>query len=418
MLTVAYLANQFPVPVERYVGDEIRELRKHGVRVVAGTIRRPEVAWKADDEGDTISLESIRPLIAIRALGLAIRRWRRLSELLIRVFAHGVESPKLRLKALLHTFLGAYYAVLLREREVDHIHVHHGYFSSWIAIVAARLLGIGFSMTLHGSDLLLHGAYLDTKLRHCRFCITVSDYNRRYILQRYPQIDPKNILVSRLGVDVLSAPVNSAPKRHLFTLLTVGRLHAVKNHAFLIHACTRLQELGVDFECLIAGEGPERPRLERLVLQARLQNHVTLLGHVEPDQLNSLYRSADLFVLTSRSEGLPLVLMEAMATGLLVLAPEITGIPELIVSGQTGFLYHPGNLGHFLAKILSIYALARNGDRCRLGELRQIREHALEKIARDFHRQKNLTAFADLFLRSITPHQWSSPDEDPVLQQV
>ena len=83
-----------------------------------------------------------------------------------------------RLKALLHTWLGAYYAGLLRERGVTHIHAHHGYFGSWIAMTAARLLGVSFSLTLHGSDLLRDGVYLETKLKNCRFCVTISEYNR------------------------------------------------------------------------------------------------------------------------------------------------------------------------------------------------------------------------------------------------
>ena len=91
--------------------------------------------------------------------------------------AAGEGISKRRLKTLLHTWLGAYYAVLLRDRGVDHIHVHHGYLGSWIAMVAARLLAVDFSLTLHGSDLLLNGAYLDAKLKHCRFCLTISEYN-------------------------------------------------------------------------------------------------------------------------------------------------------------------------------------------------------------------------------------------------
>ena len=69
--------------------------------------------------------------------------------------------------------------------------MHHGYFGSWIGMVAARLLGVSFSLTLHGSDLLLDGAYLDTKLENCRFCVTISEYNRRYILEHFPRIDPQ-----------------------------------------------------------------------------------------------------------------------------------------------------------------------------------------------------------------------------------
>ena len=107
-----------------------------------------------------------------------------------------------RLKALVHTFLGACYAAMLMARGIEHIHVHHGYFGSWIAMAAARMLGVEFSMTLHGSDLLVHGTYLDVKLTECAFCLTVSEYNRQYILQHYPGVQPQNVIVARMGVEV------------------------------------------------------------------------------------------------------------------------------------------------------------------------------------------------------------------------
>jgi colanic acid/amylovoran biosynthesis glycosyltransferase len=167
--TVAYLANEFPASVEPYVGQEIEELRRRGLNVIAGSVRRPKTASVQDPTSSSIPLLplTIQP-VRIRTLGQAfvmiISRWERISHLLARVLLHGKESPALRVKALLHTWLGAYYAILLKEHQVDHIHVHHGYFGSFVAMVAARLLGIDFSMTLHGSDLLRHGVYLDTKL--------------------------------------------------------------------------------------------------------------------------------------------------------------------------------------------------------------------------------------------------------------
>jgi len=425
MLTVAYLANQFPAAVEPYVGEEIRELRRRGVRVIPGSVRRPEVlpslSSNATVEWQSVCLQPVRLPTLMRALGLAVRRWKRISGLVARVLLHGKESPKLRLKALLHTWLGAYYAVLLQERKVNHIHVHHGYFGSWIGMVAARMLGISFSMTLHGSDLLVHGVYLDTKLSNCRFCITISEYNRRYILQHFPQIDRKTIILSRLGVDRVPARTaheTARPKGRRFTLLTAGRLQTVKNHTFLVHACARLRHLGLDFECAIAGEGPQRQRLEWLIRESRLRDRFTLLGHVARHQMDSLYRNADLFVLTSLSEGIPMVLMEAMANGTVVLAPAITGIPELVVPGETGFLYEAANLDDFVQSVLSVQVMmaSRNSP---LGEgLARIRHAARLRVSRDFNRQKNLSHFGDVFLQAIAPHDWSSSHEDPVLQQI
>jgi colanic acid/amylovoran biosynthesis glycosyltransferase len=441
MLTVAYLANQFPATVEPYVGEEIRELRRRGVRVIPGSVRGLEAASSGASsaalEPEILCLEPVRALILFRALGLAMRRWERIAGLVGRVLLRGKESPKRRLKALLHTWLGAYYAVLLQDRGVDHVHVHHGYFGSWIGMVAARLLRVNFSMTLHGSDLLLNGAYLDSKLKYCRFCVTVSEYNRRYILEHFPAVDPRKIVVSRLGVDGPEpAQLRRVARgtRRIFTLLAVGRLHAVKDHAFLVRACGRLRDGGLDFECWIAGEGPERRRLETLIRKNRLQDQVKLLGHVARPQMDELYWRTDVAVLTSRSEGIPLVLMEAMARGRIVLAPSITGIPEIVIRGKTGFLYAPGALRDFVARILFLERLMCGEDRSAVSRLDWIRHAAQMQVLHNFSRGKNLTRFGSWFLQRIaTPdfpptqdfvnqvlvtQDWSAPRENLVLQQI
>jgi colanic acid/amylovoran biosynthesis glycosyltransferase len=439
VLTVTYLANRFPEAVEPYVGEEIQELQQRGVHVIPGSVRRPEErrSVSAALELETLYLQPVRVLTSLRAFGLVVWRWKRIADLVSRVFQRGEESPKRRVKALLHTWLGAYYAVLLRKRGVDHVHVHHGYFGSWIAMTAARLLGVGFSLTLHGSDLLLGGAYLGTKLENCQFCLTISEYNRRYILEHFPAIDPRRVVVSRLGVDVPERTASfrrpDCGARHTFTLLSVGRLHAVKDQAFLVRACARLRDCGLDFECWIAGEGPERQHLESLVRENRLEAQFTLLGHVARERMDSLYRRADLVVLTSRSEGLPLVLMEAMVRGRIVLAPAITGIPEIVISGKTGFLYVPGVLPDFVTKILFLHKLMRGEGRSAVSRLDWIRHAARVQVTQNFNRRKNLTRFGDRFLQLIanqvladrdsatlnsTTQDWSPPHEDLVLQQV
>jgi len=430
VLTVAYLANQFPVVVEPYVGEEIQELRRRGVQVTAGSVRRPDAARGGASrealEPEILCLQPVRVLILLRALGLVVRRWGKISDLIGRVLLRGKESPTRRLKALLHTGLGAYYAVLLEGRGVKHVHVHHGYFGSWIGMVAARLMGVSFSMTLHGSDLLLNRAYLDMKLKSCRFCVTISEYNRRYILEHFPGIEASKVMVARLGVD---APERAEMRRvargtrRTLTLLAVGRLHAVKDHAFLVRGCARLRDCGVDFECLIAGEGPERQRLEFLIRKNRLQDQINLLGHVARTQMDALYGSADLVVLTSRSEGIPLVLMEAMTRGRIVLAPAITGIPEIVIPGKTGFLYAPGALRDFVAKILFLEKLMCREDRNAVSRLDWIRHAAQVQVFHKFNRPKNLSHFGDRFLQRIAVEDlviqdWSLPHEDLVLQQI
>jgi colanic acid/amylovoran biosynthesis glycosyltransferase len=427
MLTVAYLSNLYPSAVEPYVGDEVRELRRRGIRVVTGSVRmalRQGESGEQDHPSDIV-LEPLRIGLLLGALWLGVRQWPRISSLILRILLRGREGPLRRVKALVHTWLGACYALRLREYEIDHVHVHHGYFGSWIALTAARLLNAGFSMTLHGSDLLLDGNYLATKLEYCKFCLTVSKFNQQYILDHYPGIEPKKIIVSCLGVEICDS-IESRLKREEsrpFSMLSVGRLHRVKDHAFLVHACAQLHAHGLRFECAIAGDGPERESLEKLIRKNGLENEVTLLGHVPREQMDVLYARADLVVLTSRSEGLPLVLMEAMARCKIVLAPAITGIPELVVDGKNGFLFQPRSQGDFVSRVLLIHSLlaakTSGHDSFILSSSRRldwVRHAAQVTVRHHFNGKKNLEAFANVFIRAVNPK--GAIHENSLLQQI
>jgi len=300
----------------------------------------------------------------------------------------------------------------LAPLQVTHIHAHHGYFATWMALTAARLLNIGFSFTLHGSDLLQRGDLLAAKLQACRFCTTVSDFNRQYILRNYPSTRSDKVIVQRLGVDRVlrwPAPVPesySTPRR--FCILSIGRLHRVKDHRFLLQACAALRDQGLDFLCWIIGEGPERPVLENLIAASHLQGRVCLKGRLPRTELAGYYHYSDLVVMTSRSEGIPVVLMEAMAHEKLVLAPAITGIPELVEHQRTGFLYQPGSLSDFVSAISWIQAHQNS--------LAGVQRAAAASIAASYDRQRNISNFADHFLSRISHSE--GDHARPVLQQV
>jgi glycosyltransferase involved in cell wall biosynthesis len=396
MTTLVYIANEFPSAVEWYVGEEIRELRRRGFQVLpcsAKSVPATRVPTELQDlHEETIPLRPLSPGVALATLVLCVLRMRDLGDLWRRILLEGREAWPVRIRAIAHTFLGVSLAHRLRKAEIAHIHVHHGYYASWIAMVAARLLKVPFSLTLHGSDLLLHGVYLETKLQNCDFCLTVSEFNRRHILSHFPSIPASKILLQHLGVDVpdvmVSAVAGLSQQRPL-TLLSVGRLHAVKNQAFLIQACFFLREYGVSLRCLIVGEGPDRRRLEFLIDELGLHDTVRLVGHVPRSELGPYYDEADLVVLTSRSEA---------------------GIPELVLDGKTGFLYTPDALEELVWHVDQI--------RRALPELSAIRQAAREHVRAHFHKQTNLRTLGDLFLQRVASAPREEVYEDPVLQQI
>ena len=417
MTTIAYIANEFPSPLEPYVIDEIKELRRRGAQVICCSGKRvspsnfglaERALWKETHFFQPLSDDQL-----VRAVHrLASDRhhlWQLLRPLLLE---GGGVSPSRRIRTLGHTVMGAALAEQLAPLKVEHIHAHHGYFASWMALAAARLLGIGFSFTLHGSDLLQRADLLSAKLRACQFCVTVSDFNRQYILRNYPSTPSEKVVMQHLGVDrVLSWPALASATdadHRRFCLLSVGRLHRVKDHHFLIQACAALRDQGLDFLCWIVGEGPERPALEHQIMALGLQGNVYLIGHLPRTDLPGYYRYADLVVMTSKSEGIPVVLMEAMAHEKLVLAPAITGIPELVEHQRTGFLYQPGSLPDFVSAVSWIHV--------NRASLTGIQHAAAASIAASYNRQRNLRSFAEQFLARIP--QSEGTHAHSVLQQV
>jgi colanic acid/amylovoran biosynthesis glycosyltransferase len=416
MTTVAYITNEFPSPHEPYVIDEIVELRRRGAEVICCSGKRvspndlslaERAFWKETRFFQPLSDDEL-----VRAVRRLASDPRNLWQLLRPLLWERGPSPTRRIRALAHTVMGAALAEQLAPLKVEHIHAHHGYFASWMALAAARLLGIGFSFTLHGSDLLQRADLLSAKLRACQFCVTVSDFNRQHILRNYPSTPSEKIIVQRLGVDrVLSWPTPAPPAEadhRRFCLLSVGRLHQVKDYRFLIEACAALRDQGLDFLCWIVGEGPERPALESQIMAAGLQGRIYLIGQVPRADLPGYYRYADLVVMTSKSEGIPVVLMEAMAHEKLVLAPAITGIPELVEHQRTGFLYQPGSLPDFVSAVSWIQA--------NKASLAGIQHAAAASIAASYNRQRNLRTFAEQFLARIS--QSEVDHAHPVLQQI
>jgi glycosyltransferase involved in cell wall biosynthesis len=397
--TVAYIANEFPSSIEPYVMDEISELRQRGVRVICCSGKRVAPAELGETErkfwNDTRFFQPLSDAELVQAVRRLASDRQVLLQLLKPVIRELPASPGRRVRSFGHTLLGAALAEELAPLGVEHIHAHHGYFASWMALVAARLLGIGFSFTLHGSDLLVRADLLAAKLRACRFCVTVSDFNREHILRNYPATPPSKVLVQRLGVDRVCPRADhlAVSKQRRFCLLSVGRLHPVKNYRFLIQGCAALRDEGLDFLCWIVGEGPERAALERLIDELRLRDQVLLPGHVARTDLSGYYRYADLVALTSLSEGLPVVLMEAMAHEKLVLAPAITGIPELVEHKRNGFLYKAGDLTDFVGNVQWIL-----DHKASLGAVQRA---AAESIALNYDRQQNLRRFADQFLGRV-----------------
>ncbi len=286
-------------------------------------------------------------------------------------------------------------AALILQRYVGEerpwIHAHFTYGACAIAMWLSRIAGLGYSLTLHGSDLTFDNPPdLAAKLREASVVVSISEYNKRYVTEYFPGVNADRQTVLPLGVKRLAQPPEDLlPNRSgALRLLSVGRLSSQKAQHILIQACARLRDQGLAFQCDLVGEGECRAQLERLITELELTEQVRLLGAKYHDEVLALYAQADLFVMSSVAEGMPIVIMEAMQAGVPVVSTDVSGIPELLDHGRAGILVPPGDV----ARLSEALARVIRGE----VDVQQLRQYAIAHIAANFDQTTNAVRFRQL----------------------
>ncbi len=365
---IIFLSSVFPSLSETFVFDQFEVLRRAGLPMAIVSNHRPAEhqihPHMRAIQDQTLYLCDARASEVLAAHGAALLHYplRYLRALCTLPFAE--ESLRTSMAHLTG-------AALLLQR-FDHpprprLHVHFTYGAAGVALWAARLAGIKYSLTLHGADLIYDfPPDLKDKLAEADALVSISRFNVDFIREKFPLMDPEKIIVIPLGIPPLERAI---PQRHgrsgPLRILNVGRLYIHKAQHHLIDACAILAARGKDFRCDIVGEGSYQTFLEERIRQHRLEGKVRLLGPKFHHEVLALYGETDLFVLCSITEGMPLVLMEAMRAGVPVVATAISAIPELIADG--GMLVPPADplalanaIERFMAGKLDVAALIEN----------------------------------------------------------
>lgn len=407
MTRVAYVASRFPKLTETFVLYEMMALEGAGARVEIFALqqeapgpRHPEA--RAYERRAHFAPFFSRELI-LANLSLLARSPRTYLGVWWAALSGTWRSPKFFLGALLWYPKCVAFARRMAELGIEHIHAHFAHHPALAAFVVHRLTGIPYSFTAHGSDLHVDRTMLPDKVRDAAFVVAVSTYNRDLIIEECGEEVADRVVVIHCGTDPDVFAVDEAPEdvattngsgtgAERFRIVCVASLEEVKGHRHLIEACRLLAERGVDFHCDLAGGGSLRGRLERQVAEACLGDRVVLHGPVPRPEVRRLLGRADVAVLPSvptpsgRREGIPVALMEAMMSGLPVVASGVSGIPELVRDGETGLLVPPGDPWSLADRLEE---LARSpGSRALLGDGGRAvveREFDLEKGARLLH---------------------------------
>ena len=381
---IVFLLQFFPKLSEAFILDDLCGMERLGVPFQVWALRRwPEERVHADaarflDRTTYLEEESLSRRAKGAALaGLALRAPRR-TLAAHRDFARRWRD---RLRWIYGRSLPR--AARLRRAGAVHLHAHFAGPALDHAFVLSRLTGIPFSFTVHGSDLLVRPhPLLGPIAREASAVFTPTRFNRDALVGRH-RVPEERIVLAANGVDTDRFRPGGDEEKEPGSILTVARLHPVKGLDFLIDAYAILAERGTDFRARIVGDGPEREALERRIREKGLGERVRLEGGLDREEIRAFLRRSEIFALSSHSEGLPMSVLEAMSAALPVAATRITGIPELVGEGETGFLVPPGDaaaLADRLERLLADRELrSRMG---RAGREKVEAEYRLEDVVR------------------------------------
>jgi glycosyltransferase involved in cell wall biosynthesis len=256
-------------------------------------------------------------------------------------------SFTLRVKTFLHFIEGVLAAYYLRELEIDQIHAHFIDRAAIVALCASRLLKLPYSLTAHADEIFEEPILIYEKISESKFTITVSEFNKNYLLSNYPELDPDKIIILHPWVDInLFKSPGGVVENTKLRIISVGRLVENKGHEYLIKACQQLKNEGVEFECNIIGEGPLFDDLHNLIVDLELASFVKLFGGQPQTVVINHLEDSDIFVLAAiiassgKRDGMPVAIAEAMAMELPVISSDIVGIGEM-VRPSAGLLVPP-----------------------------------------------------------------------------
>ena len=359
-LRVAYVMSRFPKLTETFVLFEMLAVERQGVEIELFPLLRERTTTMHPEAISLVDRARFLPFLSwsiIRSqLWFLRHRPRRYLRTIGDVVRGTWGSPNFLIGGLGILPKVAHAARLMRAAGVDHVHCHFANHPALAGYIINRLVGLPYSFTAHGSDLHVDRHMLCEKVAAARFVVAISDDNRRVILDACPAADGR-VRVIHCGVDTsvfrpadsghppLAMPADGAP----LDILAIGTLQEVKGQSVLVDACRVLAGRGITVRARLVGDGPDRSMLERRVAAANLGGRVQLLGVRTHGEIAALLASTDVLVAPSvptregRREGIPVVLMEAMASGLPVVASRLSGIPEIVRDGENGRLFPAGD---------------------------------------------------------------------------
>jgi colanic acid/amylovoran biosynthesis glycosyltransferase len=349
-MTVAYFTNLYPRATDTFIQREIDYLRLHGANVSTYSLRR---SGSEHDVSESIREEKRRTcyLLPVSPFALMVEnisaflrsplRYVAALRLALRTSRPGLRGFVLQIAYFQEAIL---LAARLRGAGIKHLHNHFGDATGTVTLLAGMLAQVSYSITVHGPHIFFDPTHwaLREKLRQARFIVCISHYCRSQMMLFSDAADWDKLKIVHCGVDtrrLLPVPTRSRADKLLYT----GRLSVEKGLSVLFESLKVLSDAGRDYELTLVGDGVDRARLEALARELAIDRHLVFAGYRSQEEVGEYLRRSDIFILPSFAEGVPVSLMEAMATGIPVIATNVGGVAELVESERTGLLIPPAD---------------------------------------------------------------------------
>lgn len=397
---IAYLAPELPALSETFVYEEMAGVERTGFRVVPIALRRPAVpACDQDALAGRVTVLYDQPSILLMVAGLiqaplfGTRLTAALRLLLSDLHECGIH--RLDTWKLTYQFLAAIrLARILNRKNCVHLHVHFAHTPAQIAMYASALTGVPFTITAHANDIFERGLLLQRKAERALRILAISDYNLRYL--EHLGVAKSRLTVVRCGV---TFPPRSKPEvygpKNGFVIGTLGRMVEKKGFDVLIRAVAALKTFGYAIEIRIAGDGPLDAELRDLVGKLGIADISRFEGTLPHQRVADWMQELDAFVLackksrTGDTDGIPVVLMEAMSQSVPVVSTRLSGIPELVKHEETGLLAVPEDVDDLARQIARLIESESLGAR--------LAERAREHVMDEFSQSTNLVRLIECF---------------------
>ena len=348
---LAYLKSLYPYASDTFVRLEIQKLRELGYQVHAFSVRRPPAEMLVspdimEEQERTLYLLDRFARLILAGITTAMRSPLRMCIALHLAMATSIPGVKGRLKQVAYLFEAALLSRWMRAKGVQHLHNHIGGNSASVAMLASVLSGIPYSLTVHGPKEFDRPEFLalGQKIRRALFTVAVSEFGRGQLYRWCGHDSWGKIHVVHCGVDEALLRSEAVPIRDVSQFVCVGRLCPEKGQLLLVEAVHRLRETDTWVEIALVGDGPARGDVETLIARYDLGDRIRLLGWMSSERVREEILASRALVLPSLAEGLPVVIMEALALRRPVISTYIAGIPELVQPGVCGWLIPSGSV--------------------------------------------------------------------------